>query len=132
MLKILDESGVEFSGGENQRLALARALYKGGAIVALDEPTAALDALAEYAIYESFNQMVKDKTAVYISHRLASTRFCDQIAFFENGAVVEYGTHEELMSKNGKYADMFQVQAHYYQESSQTAGYAEIGGEADA
>lgn len=118
LLKILDEEGIELSGGESQRLALARALYKDGPIVALDEPTAALDALAESAIYEGFNEMVQDKTAIYISHRLASTRFCDRIAFFENGRVVEYGTHDELMALGQKYAEMFHLQAHYYQEGN--------------
>nr|WP_204487909.1 ABC transporter ATP-binding protein [Caldicoprobacter guelmensis] len=116
MLKILDDDGVEFSGGENQKIAIARALYKDAPIVVLDEPTAALDALAEYSIYMSFNRMVKNKTAIYISHRLASTRFCDAIAMFENGKLVEYGTHDELIALNGKYADMFTVQAKYYRE----------------
>lgn len=118
LLKILDENGVELSGGENQRLALARALYKDGDIVVLDEPTAALDAIAEYNIYKGFNKLVGNKTAVYISHRLASTRFCDIIAFFEDGEIKEYGTHEELLNKNGKYAEMFNIQAHYYQEEA--------------
>jgi ATP-binding cassette subfamily C protein len=115
-LKILDDSGVEFSGGENQKLALARALYKNGDIVVLDEPTAALDAIAEYNIYKGFDSLVGDKTAIYISHRLASTRFCDVIAFFEDGQIKEYGTHEELLKKNGRYAEMFNIQAHYYKE----------------
>ena len=122
LLKILDEEGIELSGGESQRLALARALYKDGPIVALDEPTAALDALAESAIYEGFNEMVQDKTAIYISHRLASTRFCDRIAFFENGRVVEYGTHDQLMALGQKYAEMFRLQAHYYQETNPQEG----------
>jgi len=116
MLKILDDEGVEFSGGENQKIAIARSLYKDGAIMILDEPTSALDAIAEYNVYVSFNNMVKDKTAIYISHRLASTHFCDVIAMFENGRLVEYGSHEELMALNGRYADMFAVQAKYYRE----------------
>ena len=116
VLRIFDEKGIEFSGGESQKLALARALYKDAPIVVMDEPTAALDALSESRIYEQFNDMVKDKTAIYISHRLASTRFCDVIAFFENGEIVEYGTHSELMALGGKYAEMFSLQAHYYQE----------------
>lgn len=116
LLKFLDEEGVELSGGENQKLALARAIYKDGQIIVLDEPTAALDAIAEYNIYRGFNDLVGDKTAIYISHRLASTRFCDVIAFFEDGEVKEYGTHEELLAKNGRYAEMFNIQAHYYQE----------------
>ncbi|WP_415335118.1 ABC transporter ATP-binding protein [Clostridium perfringens] len=118
LLKILDREGVELSGGENQKLALARALYKNGKIVILDEPTSALDAVAEYNIYKGFDELIGDKTAIYISHRLASTKFCDVIAFFENGEIVEYGTHEELLKKNGKYSDMFNIQAQYYKEES--------------
>ncbi|HAT4104218.1 TPA: ABC transporter ATP-binding protein [Clostridium perfringens] len=118
LLKILDGEGVELSGGENQKLALARALYKNGKIVILDEPTSALDAVAEYNIYKGFDELIGDKTAIYISHRLASTKFCDVIAFFENGEIVEYGNHEELLKKNGKYSDMFNIQAQYYKEES--------------
>jgi len=118
LLKILDSSGIELSGGENQRLALARGLYKDGAVIVLDEPTAALDPIAEYNIYKGFDSMIGDKTAVYISHRLASTRFCDVIAFFEDGEIKEYGTHDELLSKNGRYAEMFNVQASYYKEEN--------------
>ncbi|MDU5493248.1 MAG: ABC transporter ATP-binding protein [Clostridium perfringens] len=118
LLKILDGEGVELSGGENQKLALARALYKNGKIVILDEPTSALDAVDEYNIYKGFDELIGDKTAIYISHRLASTKFCDVIAFFENGEIVEYGTHEELLKKNGKYSDMFNIQAQYYKEES--------------
>lgn len=114
--KILDDEGIELSGGENQKIAIARALYKNGEIMILDEPTAALDALAEHEIYMNFNQMVQNKIAIYISHRLASTQFCDRIAMFEQGKLVEYGTHDELMELNEKYADMFAVQAKYYQE----------------
>lgn len=117
MQKILDDDGVEFSGGETQRIILARALYKNGGIVILDEPTAALDALAEKNIYEKFNEMVQNKTSIFISHRLASTSFCDVIAMFEKGKLIEYGSHDELLELNGKYADMFRVQAQYYQEN---------------
>lgn len=116
MQKILDDEGVEFSGGETQRIILARALYKDAGIVILDEPTAALDAIAERSIYEKFNEMVEGKTSIFISHRLASTSFCDVIAMFEEGELIEYGTHEELLDKNKKYAEMFQVQAQYYKE----------------
>jgi len=115
--KIIDDEGIEFSGGENQKIAMARALYKDGDIMILDEPTAALDALAEYNTYINFNKMVKNKTAIYISHRLASTHFCDNIAMFEKGELVEYGTHDELLALKGKYADMFETQAKYYKES---------------
>ncbi len=114
MLKVIDDEGVDLSGGEKQKLALARALYKNGPIVVLDEPTAALDPLAEKEIYENFNNMIADRTAIFISHRLSSTKFCDKIAFFDGGKIVEYGTHEELMALDGQYAHMFSVQAQYY------------------
>ena len=110
------------SGGEKQRLAMARALYKGGRVVILDEPTAALDALAEDKMYREFEKMIQGKTAVFISHRLGSTRFCDKIAMFEDGTVVEEGTHDELMAKNGKYAYMFQIQSQYYEDKKDSEG----------
>lgn len=116
LLKVLYDDGVDLSGGEKQKLALARALYKGSDIIVLDEPTAALDALAEYRLYKSFNGLVGNRTAVYISHRLSSTRFCDKVAMFKDGEMTETGTHEELMAKNGDYAEMFRVQAQYYVE----------------
>lgn len=120
MLKIVDENGTDFSGGERQKLAIARALYKDAPMVIMDEPTAALDALAEAEIYESFSDLVKGKTAIYISHRLASTKFCDKIALFDKTGVKEYGTHEELMERKGMYYDMFVIQGKYYQEDAQT------------
>ena len=116
LLKVLYDDGVDLSGGEKQKLALARALYKGSDVIVLDEPTAALDALAEYRLYKSFNGLVGNRTAVYISHRLSSTRFCDRVAMFKDGEMTETGTHEELMEKNGDYAEMFRVQAQYYVE----------------
>ena len=119
MLKGLEEDGIELSGGQNQKLALARALYKDGEIVILDEPTSALDPLAEYEIYQNFDALIGHKTAIYISHRLSSTRFCDAIAFFENGEILEYGTHDELLSQGGRYAEMFNVQSQYYQVGSE-------------
>lgn len=118
MLKIVDEEGVDLSGGERQKLAIARALYKDAPMVIMDEPTAALDALAEADIYENFSRLVEGKTAVYISHRLASTKFCDKIALFDGSGVKEYGTHEELMAKKGMYYDMFVIQGKYYQEEA--------------
>lgn len=116
VLKIIDEEGLDFSGGERQKLALARALYKDSPIIVLDEPTAALDALAEYELYQNFDRMIGNKSAIYISHRLSSTRFCDHIAMFKDGQMVEYGTHEELLKKNGPYSNMFELQAQYYVE----------------
>ena len=116
ILKVLYEDGVDLSGGEKQKLALARALYKDASVIVLDEPTAALDALAEYELYQNFDKMMEGKSAVYISHRLSSTRFCDRIAMFMDGRIVEYGTHEELLAKQGEYAKMFEVQAQYYEK----------------
>ena len=116
LLKVLYDDGVDLSGGEKQKIALARALYKKSKIIVLDEPTAALDALAEFRLYQSFNELVGDRTAVYISHRLSSTRFCDRVAMFKDGEMVEIGTHDSLMEADGAYADMFRVQAQYYVE----------------
>ena len=121
LTKIVEDDGTDLSGGEKQKLALAKALYKGAKIVVLDEPTSALDAIAEQTLYERFDEMIGEKSAVYISHRLASTRFCDRIAMFENGTLAEYGSHDELMARNGKYADMFNVQAQYYREDAENA-----------
>ena len=115
MLKIIEEDGVVFSGGENQRLTIARALYKGGSCVIMDEPTASLDALAEASIYSQFDNLIHGRTAIYISHRLASTKFCDAIALIDNDGLKEYGTHDELMALGGAYHDMFVVQGKYYQ-----------------
>lgn len=116
LYKDLDNSGVEISGGEAQKLALARALYKNSPIVILDEPTAALDPIAENEIYSRFNSFVENKTAIYISHRLSSCAFCDRIAVFDNAELVETGTHNELISANGRYAELWNAQASYYLE----------------
>lgn len=121
LLKVVDARGVDLSGGEKQKLALARALYKDAPVVVLDEPTAALDALAEKQLYERFDSMIRERTAVYISHRLASTRFCDKIAMFVDGELREYGTHEDLIRQRGAYAEMFDVQAQYYREDHEEA-----------
>ncbi len=126
LLKILNDDGVDLSGGEKQKLALARALYKEAPVVVLDEPTAALDALAEARLYESFDKLIGGKTAVYISHRLSSTQFCSHVAMFEEGEMTEYGTHEELLKKGGSYAEMFRIQAQYYVENQEEeAAYGE-------
>lgn len=119
VLKVVDEEGVEFSGGEKQKLCIARALYKGGEIMILDEPTSALDAVNEAKVYENYNKMVKDKTAIFISHRLASTRFCHRIFFFDQGRLLEAGTHDDLMELEGRYYDMFMVQSKYYREEEE-------------
>ncbi len=115
------EDGIEFSGGETQRLVLARALYKNAPVLILDEPTAALDPIAEDRIYQKYNEMTKGHTSLFISHRLASTRFCDRILFMENGKITEEGSHDTLMHSGGKYKDMFNVQSKYYQEGQTDA-----------
>ena len=112
--RVFDYSGNEFSGGESQKLACARAYYKDAPIVILDEPTASLDAIAETNLYNRFQSIIKNKTSIYISHRLASVKFCDSVAVFADGKLVERGTHSELMSMKGVYADMFSKQAYYY------------------
>ena len=112
----LDKRLSAYSGGMKQRLLLASALLGDPKLLILDEPTAALDALAEDRMYQEFNQMVKGKTAIFISHRLSSTRFCDKIVMFEDGRIIEEGTHEQLIKANGKYRNMFQVQAQYYKD----------------
>ena len=109
-----EQDGVSFSGGEEQKIAIARAIYKGSQICILDEPTAALDPVSESRVYESFDEIVKGKTAVYISHRLSSCKFSDRIFVLDNGKIVESGTHEALLSKNGLYAQLWQAQAQYY------------------
>ena len=112
--KNFDETGFEPSGGEGQRIALARALYRDAPIVVLDEPAASLDPRAEFELYRHFNELTEGKAAVYISHRLSSTRFCDEIAVFAGGRIVERGTHEELMERKGVYAELFEMQAQFY------------------
>ncbi len=108
------EDGVEISGGEAQKLALARALYKDAPVVILDEPTAALDPKAEAEVYERFGQLVEGRTSIYISHRMSSCRFCDEIIVFQDGQIVEQGSHEELFAAGGCYAQMWNAQAKYY------------------
>ena len=118
--------GVLLSGGETQRLMLARALYKDGPILVLDEPTAALDPLAENDIYHQYHDMTAGKTSIFISHRLASTRFCDRIIYVSNGKILEEGTHDELMASNGRYAKLFEVQSRYYQEGGDWHEYENV------
>jgi len=116
LLKSIYDHATDLSGGETQKLALARALYKGGKIIVLDEPTAALDPIAENEMYLKYSELTVGTTSIFISHRLSSTRFCDRILFLEDGEIVEEGTHHELMRLGGKYADMFNLQSHYYKE----------------
>lgn len=115
LYKDIDADGVEISGGEAQKLALARALYKNTPFIILDEPTAALDPISEYEVYSKFNEIAGTKTAIYISHRLASCRFCNKIAVFHEGEIIQIGTHEELLADStGKYCELWNAQAQYY------------------
>lgn len=114
LYKDIDKTGVEISGGEAQKLALARALYKNSPVVILDEPTAALDPVAENEIYNRFNSFVENKTAIYISHRLSSCVFCSRIAVFDNARLAETGTHSQLLENKGKYSELWNAQAQYY------------------
>lgn len=116
LVRDVNEDAVELSGGETQRLLLARALYKKAPMVILDEPTAALDPIAEHQMYQKYHKMTQERTSVYISHRLSSTRFCDRILYLENGAIAEAGSHAELLALHGKYYDLFSVQSQYYKE----------------
>lgn len=116
MTKSVRDDGVILSGGQNQKLFLARALYKDAPVLILDEPTAALDPIAEKEVYEKYHELCAGKTSIFISHRLASTRFCDRILLLGNGAVAETGSHDELMAQNGEYAGMYELQSHYYKE----------------
>ncbi len=121
LMKGVFDDSIEMSGGEKQKLMLARALYKDSPVIVLDEPTAALDPIAENELYLKYNELTTHKTSIYISHRLASTRFCDRIVYLENGEIVECGSHDELMKLGGKYAHMFDLQSHYYKEDAKNA-----------
>ena len=110
-----EENGIEISGGEAQKIAIARALYKDAPFVILDEPTSALDPISEYEIYKRFDEMVQDKTSMYISHRMSSCRFCDNILVFDNGQIVEQGNHEKLLAQGGVYSELWNAQAQYYE-----------------
>ncbi|MDE5933076.1 MAG: ATP-binding cassette domain-containing protein, partial [Lachnospiraceae bacterium] len=117
LYKDLEEEGVQVSGGEAQKIAIARSLYHDAPFIILDEPTAALDPVAEYEIYTRFNEIVGDRTAIYISHRLSSCRFCDEILVFHEGHIVQQGSHETLLADgDGKYSALWNAQAQYYVE----------------
>ncbi len=118
LYKQFDEHGVEISGGEAQKLCLARAIYKSAPFIILDEPTASLDPISEHDIYTKFNGIVGTKTAVYISHRLSSCRFCDEIIVMEDGSIAERGSHESLLVKGGVYKSLWEAQAEYYKDTA--------------
>ena len=118
LYKDFDENGVEISGGEAQKLCLARAIYKGSPFIVLDEPTAALDPISEYDIYTKFNGIVGTRTAIYISHRLSSCRFCDEITVMDNGRIAERGSHDELLGNGGVYKELWTAQAEYYKDTA--------------
>ncbi len=119
LLRTLDDNGIDLSGGQKQRLFLARAINKSSYhILILDEPTAQLDAIAEKELYELYNSITEDKSSIFISHRLASTKFCDKVIYLKNGEITEEGTHDELMSKNGEYKELFDIQAKNYKEEA--------------
>lgn len=121
MTKELDAEGIVLSGGELQKLMIARCLYRDRPILILDEPTSALDAVAESKVYQEYYELTKQKTSIFISHRLSSTKFCDRIILLSNGRIVEEGTHEQLLARKGKYASMYTIQASYYQEGDRDA-----------
>ena len=112
--RVFDPEGFEPSGGEGQKIALARALVRKTSLVILDEPTAALDPRAEDELYRQFDQLIQGRSAVYITHRMASTRFCDKIAVFERGRLVQYGSHKALMQQEGLYRELYLLQAAHY------------------
>ncbi|MBE5938733.1 MAG: ABC transporter ATP-binding protein, partial [Lachnospiraceae bacterium] len=119
LYKDYEDKGVDVSGGEAQKIAIARALYKDAPFIILDEPTAALDPMAEAEIYSKFDEIAGDKTAIYISHRLSSCKFCDEIAVFHEGAVIQQGTHAKLVAdEEGKYYELWNAQAQYYTETA--------------
>jgi ABC-type multidrug transport system fused ATPase/permease subunit len=124
LIKSVNKDAVDLSGGEIQKLILARALYKDAPIIILDEPTAALDPIAENELYEKYNELTKDHTSIFISHRLSSTRFCDRILFIENGQIIEQGDHQSLMKMNGKYKEMYDMQSYYYKDKVGGEKYA--------
>ena len=112
------DDGINFSGGEIQKLMLARALYRSSPVIILDEPTAALDPVSENRLYETYDEVMKGRSTIFISHRLASTRFCSRILLIDGGRIIEEGTHEELLKRKGRYYELFETQAKYYREES--------------
>lgn len=126
LTQVIDDKGIMLSGGELQKLMLSRALYKDSPILVLDEPTAALDPLAEQALYLKYNALTENKTSLFISHRLASTQFCHRIIYLDNGQILEKGTHCDLIKRQGKYAEMFEIQCQYYKENGKDGSHNEV------
>ena len=118
LVREANRCAADFSGGERQKLLFARALYRKAPLLILDEPTAALDPIAENALYLKYGEAAEGRTSVYISHRLSSTRFCDRILLLSRGEILEEGTHEELMKKGGRYAELYEIQSRYYREEA--------------
>lgn len=117
----IDEKGIDLSGGESQKLSLARAIYKDSPLMILDEPTSAMDAISESNLYTNINKLINNHSAIFISHRLSSTKFCDRIIMLDNGRIIESGTHQELLNENGEYAKLFNMQAEYYKGGDDNA-----------
>lgn len=127
LLRILDDAGIDLSGGQRQKLFLARALYKTNSnMLILDEPTAALDPLAERELYEHYAQLTQSKTSIFVSHRLASTRFCDRVAFLKDGRIAELGSHDELIAQQGEYMQLFEIQAKNYRQQEPSVNSPEV------
>lgn len=119
LVREVNENATDFSGGEKQKLLFARALYKQAKLLILDEPTAALDPIAENELYQNFKKAAKDNTVIFISHRLSSTRFCDRIVLLEGAKIIEEGSHDELMQRNSRYSELYNIQSKYYKEEYQ-------------
>ena len=126
LVREINKTATDFSGGEKQRMLFARTLYQAAPLVILDEPTAALDPIAENELYLNYGKSMEGKTGIYISHRLSSTRFCDLILLLEHGEIIEEGTHESLLAGRTRYAELFEIQSQYYKEESERKRRSEL------